>query len=62
MSADLVVKTAKLKTLANDKGQLAIDLEVGGTLQKSSIGLDPKMLKRAAEDTLEKKKLRIPMV
>jgi len=55
VSADMVAKTAKLKTLANDKGQLALDLKVGGTLQKPSIGADPKMLKRAAEGTLKKK-------
>ena len=41
--------------MANDKGQLALDLKVGGTLQKPSIGADPKMLKRAAEGTLKKK-------
>ena len=55
VSADMVAKTPKLKTLANAKGELALDLRVGGTLQKPSIGLDSKMLKRAAEDTLKKK-------
>jgi uncharacterized protein involved in outer membrane biogenesis len=55
VSADMVAKTAKLKTLENSKGELALDLKVGGTLQKPSIGADPKMLKRAAEDTLKKK-------
>lgn len=55
VSADMVAKTAKLKTLDNGKGQLALDLKVGGTLQKPSIGLDPKMLKRAAEESLKKK-------
>jgi AsmA protein len=55
VSADMVAKTAKLKSFVNGKGQLALDLKVGGTLQKPSIGVDPKMLKRAAEDTLKKK-------
>jgi len=55
VSADMVAKTAKLRTLDNGKGELALDLKVGGTLQKPSIGLDPKMLKRAAEESLKKK-------
>ncbi len=55
VSADMVTKTAKLKTLDNGKGELALDLKVGGTLQKPSIGLDSKMLKRAAEESLKKK-------
>ena len=55
VSADMVTKTPKLKTLANAKGELALDLRVGGTLQKPSIGLDSKMLKRAAEESLKKK-------
>ena len=55
VSADMLAKTAKLKTLENGKGELALDLRVGGTLQKPSIGLDPKMLKRAAEESLKKK-------
>jgi len=55
VSADMVAKTAKLKTLDNGKGELALDLRVGGTLQKPSIGLDPKMLKRAAEESIKKK-------
>jgi AsmA protein len=55
VSADMVAKTAKLKGLTNGKGELALDLRVGGTLQKPSIGLDPKMLQRLAEDALKKK-------
>jgi hypothetical protein len=55
VSADMVAKTAKLKSFVNGKGELALDLKVGGTLQKPSIGLDSKMLKRAAEDSLKKK-------
>jgi len=55
VSADMVAKTAKLKSFVNRQGELALDLRVGGTLQKPSIGVDPKMLKRAAEDALKKK-------
>jgi AsmA protein len=55
VSADMVAKTAKLKSLVNRKGELALDLKAGGTLQKPSITVDPKMLKRAAEDALKKK-------
>jgi hypothetical protein len=55
VSADMIAKTGKLKALANEKGELALDLRIGGTLQKPSIGLDPKMLKRAAEESLKKK-------
>jgi hypothetical protein len=55
VSADMVAKTARLKSFVNRKGELALDLRVGGTLQKPSIGVDPKMLKRAAEDALKKK-------
>ncbi len=55
VSADMVAKTAKLRSFVNRKGELALDLKVGGTLQKPSIGVDPKMLKRAAEDALKKK-------
>jgi uncharacterized protein involved in outer membrane biogenesis len=54
-SADLIARTAKLQALANGKGELALELRVGGTLQKPSIGLDPNMLRRVAEDTLKKK-------
>jgi hypothetical protein len=55
VSADMVAKTAKLKSLVNRNGELALDLKAGGTLQKPSITVDPKMLKRAAEDELKKK-------
>jgi hypothetical protein len=55
VSADMVAKTSSLSRLQNQAGQLALDVKVGGTLQKPSIGLDPKMLKRAVEDTLKKK-------
>lgn len=55
VSSDMVAKTAKLSSFVNGRGELALDLKVGGTLQKPSIGLDSKMLKRAAEDTLKKK-------
>jgi hypothetical protein len=55
VSADMVAKTAKLKSFVNRKGELALDLKAGGTLQKPSISVDPKMLKRAAEDALKKK-------
>jgi AsmA protein len=55
VSADMVAKTAKLKSFVNRNGELALDLEAGGTLQKPSISIDPKMLKRAAEDALKKK-------
>ncbi len=55
VSADMVAKTDRLRALMNGKGQLALDLKLGGTLQKPSIGLDPDMLKHAAEDTLKKK-------
>jgi len=55
VSADMVAKASKLKAFMNRKGELALDLRVGGTLQKPSIGVDPKMLKRAAEDALKKK-------
>jgi uncharacterized protein involved in outer membrane biogenesis len=55
VSADMVAKTAKLKSLLNRNGELALDLKAGGTLQKPSITIDPKMLKRAAEDALKKK-------
>jgi uncharacterized protein involved in outer membrane biogenesis len=55
VSADMIAKTAKLKSLVNRNGELALDLKVGGTLQKPSIAVDPKMLKRAAEDELKKK-------
>jgi uncharacterized protein involved in outer membrane biogenesis len=48
VSADMVAKTAKLKSLVNRKGELALDLKAGGTLQKPSISVDPKMLKRAS--------------
>jgi uncharacterized protein involved in outer membrane biogenesis len=55
VSADMAQKTEKLKGFMNAKGELALDLTVGGTIQKPSIGLDPKMLKRAAEEVLKKK-------
>ena len=55
VSADMVAKTAKLKSFVNGKGELALDLKVGGTLQKPSIGIDPSMLRRAAEESLKKK-------
>lgn len=55
VSTDMVAKTPKLANLVNGQGQLALDLKIGGTLQKPSIALDPRMLKRAAEDTLKKK-------
>jgi len=55
VSADMVAKTPKLATLKTAKGELALDVKVGGTLQKPSIGLDPKMLRRAAEETLKNK-------
>jgi len=55
VSADMAAKTAKLKSFMNDRGELALDLKVGGSLQKPSIGLDSKMLKRAAEDAIKKK-------
>jgi AsmA protein len=55
VSADMVAKTPNLAALKTAKGQLALDVKVGGTLQKPSIGLDPKMVKRAAEETLKKK-------
>ena len=55
VSADLIAKTARLKSLANGRGELALELRVGGTLQKPAIGLDPNMLKRVAEDALKKK-------
>ena len=55
VSADMVAKTAKLKSFVNGKGELALDLKVGGTLQKPSIGIDANMLKRAAEESLKKK-------
>lgn len=52
---DMVAKTAQLKNLVAPSGELALDLKVGGTLQKPSIGVDPKFLKRAAEKTLKEK-------
>ena len=55
VSADMVAKTARLKSFVNRNGELALDLKAGGTLQKPSIAVDPKMLKRAAEDALKKK-------
>jgi hypothetical protein len=55
VSAAMVQKTATLKSVTNAKGELALDLTVGGTLQKPSIGVDPKMLKRAAEEELKKR-------
>jgi AsmA protein len=55
VSADMVAKTEKLKSFVNRKGELALDLKAGGTLQKPAIAVDPKMLKRAAEDALRKK-------
>lgn len=55
VSADMVAKTPTLANLLNRQGQLALDLEIGGTLQKPSIAIDPKMLKRAAENALKKK-------
>ena len=55
VSADMVAKTDRLKVLMNPKGQLALDMTIGGTIQKPSIGLDPNMLKRAAEEALKKK-------
>jgi uncharacterized protein involved in outer membrane biogenesis len=55
VSAAMVQKTATLKSVMNGKGELALDLTVGGTLQKPSIGVDPKMLKRAAEEELKKR-------
>jgi AsmA protein len=55
VSSDMVAKTAQLKSVMNNKGELALALKVGGTLQKPSIGVDPNMLKRAAEDALKKK-------
>jgi len=55
VSADMVAKTARLKSFVNGKGELALDLKVGGTLQKPSIGIDANMLKRAAEESLKKK-------
>jgi uncharacterized protein involved in outer membrane biogenesis len=54
-SADMKAKTPKLAALSNASGQLAVDMRVGGTLQKPSIGVDPKMLKRAAEESLKKR-------
>ena len=55
VSADMVAKTSKLSSFVNAKGELALDLKVGGTLQKPSIGIDSNMLKRAAENELKKK-------
>jgi len=55
VTTDMVAKTAKLKSFVNGKGELALDLKVGGTLQKPSIGIDANMLKRAAEESLKKK-------
>jgi len=55
VTADMAAKTPALKNLTNGKGELAIDVKVAGTLQKPSVGVDPKMLKRAAEEQLKKK-------
>jgi hypothetical protein len=55
VTTDMVAKTQALKNLTNGKGELAIDVKVGGTLQKPSVGVDPKMLRRAAEESLKKK-------
>jgi len=55
VASDMVAKTPKLRSLVNGKGELALSLKLAGSLQKPSIGLDPDMLKRAAEDTLKKK-------
>jgi uncharacterized protein involved in outer membrane biogenesis len=55
VTAGMVAKTRQLANLTNNKGELAIDVTVGGTLQKPAIGVDPKMLRRAAEKSLEKK-------
>jgi uncharacterized protein involved in outer membrane biogenesis len=55
VATDMVAKTPKLHSLVNGKGELALSLKLGGSLQKPAIGIDPAMLRRVAEDTLKKK-------
>ncbi len=46
----MIAKTPQLKYLVDKKGRLEADLHLGGTLAAPSVGVDPKMAQRAAQN------------
>jgi AsmA protein len=55
VAADMVAATPSLRHLQDDKGRLALDFTLGGTLLEPSVGIAPEMLRRAARSAAKEK-------